>query len=746
MTMPTRFLIGHGERLVEPIPPITGGNESPTPYTVAQARARIGAMTQIAADDAAALPRLACPRDLTVASLTLHPAYLSKTGYPLDLLRSAGLNPVGSRPENIVPEQAARRVKGSDEPIRYHPTESRPTTKLFVAVTRAALSGWAQDLLIPVSDDDLSNPEKQIVRLERVDLNTARDRDRLTAATTTAEIVLHSADQIAVDGLVEFCADLDIELYLDRRRVTGGLIFIPVRGENQVLRALAQYSFTRVIRAVPEMRRLLEEPPEPVRSLPAVQAQLPDGGPIDPTLRVAVFDGGLPTDTVLSRWASAHTFPDSGPARPNYLDHGQKVTSAILFGSAPPGTPAGRPYAYVDHYQVLDSESDSDPYELYTVIERIESILTQRNYSFVSISIGPALPIETDEVHVWTSFWDRYLADGNTLTTIAIGNNGAYDRASGNARIQVPSDSVNAIAIGASDTSGQPWQRASYSAIGPGRAPAVVKPDVVTFGGSLQEPFICVDPGGNLATTCGTSFASPLAMRTALGIHTFFGSQVGPLAAKALIIHTADRQDGDDLLEVGRGRIKQNIDELTQCGDGEARILYQGTLEPAKYVRAAIPLPPDLPAGYANITATIVFASDVDPADPGNYTRSGLDVWFRPHRDALNSSGTLAKTASFFQNHDFSTEQELRRDAHKWDTVMHASHRKRTSSLSHPVFDIHYNARSGGHSAGDSPKIRYAMVITVRMPKVRDLYEQVLRTYATQLEALQPAIDLRLFT
>lgn len=121
-------------------------------------------------------------------------------------------------------------------------------------------------------------------------------------------------------------------------------------------------------------------------------------------------------------------------------------------------------------------------------------------------------------------------------------------------------------------------------------------------------------------------------------------------------------------------------------------------------------------------------------------------MWFRPHRDALNSSGTLAKTASFFQNHDFSTEQELRRDAHKWDTVMHASHRKRTSSLSHPVFDIHYNARSGGHSAGDSPKIRYAMVITVRMPKVRDLYEQVLRTYATQLEALQPAIDLRLFT
>lgn len=41
------------------------------------------------------------------------------------------------------------------------------------------------------------------------------------------------------------------------------------------------------------------------------------------------------------------------------------------------------------------------------------------------------------------------------LTLVAIGNNGAYDRASGNARVQVPSDSVNAVAIGAADKSSQ---------------------------------------------------------------------------------------------------------------------------------------------------------------------------------------------------------------------------------------------------------------------------------------------------
>ena len=169
MTAPTRFLIGHGERLVEPIPALAGGSDTPTPYTVEQARQRIGRMAQLVATEAAALPDRACPSDFTVASVTLHPAYLSKTGYPLDLLRATGLAPIGSRPHMVTPEQAARRVKGSDEPDRYHPTEPRPTTRLFVAATRANLTRWADDLLTPVSEDTLDLADKQIVRLERIE-------------------------------------------------------------------------------------------------------------------------------------------------------------------------------------------------------------------------------------------------------------------------------------------------------------------------------------------------------------------------------------------------------------------------------------------------------------------------------------------------------------------------------------------------------------------------------------------------
>ncbi|WP_404873279.1 S8 family serine peptidase, partial [Klebsiella pneumoniae] len=79
---------------------------------------------------------------------------------------------------------------------------------------------------------------------------------------------------------------------------------------------------------------------------------------------------------------------------------------------------------------------------------------------------------------------DDLLSDGETLMTIAVGNNGEMDKESGNARIQVPADSVNGLSIGAANsTDSNKWARSSYSAMGPGRSPGVIKPDLVTFGG-----------------------------------------------------------------------------------------------------------------------------------------------------------------------------------------------------------------------------------------------------------------------
>ncbi|MFD3706710.1 S8 family peptidase [Nocardia sp. NPDC058658] len=725
-----RFLIGFGERLTAPISPSRAGGSPQPPYTVAQARARLAPMLSAATASADALPKTACPEDETVTAVTLHPQYLSKSGYPTRLLTSLQLDPLGSRPVAIAPEHGTPRA----------------STLLFLATTRVNLQLLTARIC---ADAPLGSAENGIVSLAEFRLNNPEDRLRLTAAPrnseTVAELVLHSDRDIALQGLLDFSRDLDLDVAIDRRLDNGGLAFVPVTGTHAAIAALADYSFTRVIRRMPRMRTQLGRDTATRTSLSTFRPTLPTDEPTDRELTIAVFDGGLPTTSPLTRWVDAHTFADSAAPQRNYLDHGHRVTSALLFGSVDPVHPVPVPYGYIDHYQVLDEDTDDDQCELYAAIERIDSVLRQRKYEFVNVSIGPELPIEDDEVHAWTAFWDDYLSDGTTLATIAVGNNGEADRPSGNARVQVPADSVNALAIGSSDRVGAQWNRASYSAIGPGRSPGTVKPDLLAFGGSDHEPFHVVGPDGTAVPDSGTSFAAPMALRAALGARTLFGPKLGALDLKALLVHTAERRTSSPDSDSGHGRIAATLADMVLCGDGEARVLYQGELTPAKYLRAHIPLPAALPAGMVRIRATLVYATPVDPADPGSYTRSGLDVTFRPHDEKFAEPTRIhPDSAPFFRANELDPEAVLRRNSHKWDTVLHAERSKRVHSLRNPVFDIHHNARESGHSTATAQPIRYSMVITVRHAKVDDLYERVLSAYVTQLEALRPTIEIPL--
>jgi hypothetical protein len=93
----------------------------------------------------------------------------------------------------------------------------------------------------------------------------------------------------------------------------------------------------------------------------------------------------------------------------------------------------------VDHYRVLDETPGQDPRELYEVLERIQAVLTQEpTYQFINFSLGPILPVDDDDVHSWTSLLDEYLADGEKLVTVAVGNTGESDKASGLNRISMP--------------------------------------------------------------------------------------------------------------------------------------------------------------------------------------------------------------------------------------------------------------------------------------------------------------------
>jgi hypothetical protein len=394
---------------------------------------------------------------------------------------------------------------------------------------------------------------------------------------------------------------------------------------------------------------------------------------------------------------------------------------------------------------VLDQYSrGEDPLELYRTLGLVEQVLLSRTYQFINLSLGPDLPVEDQDVHAWTSVIDDLLSDGDTLMTVAVGNNGERDRESGNARVQVPADCVNALAVGAADDTEAEWARASYSAIGPGRSPGVVKPDLMAFGGNpISKYFHVLAPSAKptLTPQLGTSFAAPYLLRSAIGIRAILGDELSPLAIKALLVHASDPGEHDKL-EVGWGKIPEDILSIITCSHGVARVAYQGELKPGKYLRASLPLPAGGLSGNVRLKATFCYASPTDPQDAAAYTRAGLEVVFRPNDEKIRDNKLNANAKGFFDMSKYETEQERRSDRGKWETVLHGEKTFRGTSLKNPVFDIHYNAREAGARTVNADKIRYALIVSVEARKHTNLYNDILRTYAKTLIPIQPKVSL----
>lgn len=729
------FLLGKGERLVEDVAGVRGGGPKSPPYTFAEAKDRIVPMLARVVRGIDHLPPEACPNDVAVAVVTLNPEYIAKSYFPEKLLETVGLEPVGSRPRRVTPE---KRSKGRE------PKEAI-TTELFVMGPRSAFRAWRSQL-VNFAEDAVG--AKELPSIEQVATPTARDKVKGRVPKTgkvVFEVVLHSGGGVkgVVTQFQEYLKKIGIEQPLGRRFDAGGLSFVELEAPAEAVERIATFTPVRAVRQMPTLRIL--RPSFRSSRVPMETIELPTKGPVDPNIRVAIFDGGLPKGHPVTKWAKPIDPPGIGDAWDEFQKHGVGVTSAFLFGHIDPSKPLGRPYAPVDHYRVLDTTPGQDPHELYEVLARIDSVLVNKQYDFINLSIGPYPPVEDDDVHAWTAVLDDRLSRGDTLATIAVGNNGHLPAKDGLNRIQVPSDCVNALAVGACDNYETPWQRCAYSSVGPGRSPGVVKPDFVEFGGNLQRPFIVVHDGSKLAleATEGTSFSTPSVMRLGAGVRAHFGANLSILAIRALLVHTTEPSDFP-CEDVGRGRVARSLGEIVLCDDDTVRVVYQGNIAPARYIRAPIPVPSGAIPGKVTITATLCYPTGVDPHHPGNYTRAGLEPTFRPHDQKRkdpkqahpDSKGFFGKTQSGLM------EDELRRDAWKWENCLHTSVTFMGKTLRNPVLDIHYNARQAGRDFAPEEALPYALVVSVHAKHLGDLYDRVVRKYAKQLEALRPVVEI----
>ncbi|MET0263565.1 MAG: S8 family peptidase, partial [Rariglobus sp.] len=704
-------------------------------YTLLQALERLAPQIATASSELDKLPPDACPNDMAVALFTLNPSYIARSFFPNALLQAAGLASVGSRSVKNKPERWTRKTV---------PQECL-TTQLFVAGKRR---NFRELNALAASFDVFSHEADDFTHIEKV--APFIPRERIVSAGNEKdkffEIGIHLMPeddrQTVARAFSDYAHSLDAEVFDKLGFLVGTLWFVPVKIAHSRLDKLSKFSFIRVIRPVPKLRGFRPSPRSAGITIPC---NLPAAQPLPTAPIVAILDGGLPPRHTAAPWVRSYKLMDpAAKDAPDGTDHGLAVTSAFLFGPIPPKGGAARPFAPVDHLRVLDDDSSTeDPLELYRTLGFIEEILLSRQYQFINLSLGPDLAIEDTDVHAWTSVIDDLLSDGDTLMTVAIGNNGERDRQSGNARVQVPGDCVNALCTGATDSTKSGWKRAPYSAIGPGRSPGVIKPDLVAFGGDPAEYFHVLTPAktAELVPQMGTSFASPYMLRSAVGARAILGSDLTPLAIKALLIHAANHA-GHDKAEVGWGKIPEDVMEIITCPAGVARIVYQGELKPGKYLRASLPLPDGGLTGMIKLKATFCYACPTDPQDAACYTRAGLDVTFRPHDGKSDEGSANADTKGFFSKKQYATEAELRADSGKWETVLHNAKNMRGSSLRNPVFDIHYNAREGGASTRSADKIRYALIISVEAPKHADLYNDILRAYAKTLVPLQPQVSL----
>lgn len=731
------FLLGKGERLVEPVDVRSFGGPKIPPYTFSEAKGRIIPMLKAASTALDTLDLAACPSDQAVATITLNPDYIAKSYYPSNLFHAAGITPVGSRPIRITPE---KRSAGKE-------AKEAISTELFVMGTRSAFRNWANSVS---TWQQTTEGASELVTIEKIAAPAPPEKlikESFDTKSSVYEVILHSdelrGENFFIPKFREYLKTMGINAGLERRFYAGGLCFLQLDIPADKVTEVAKFTIVRAVRHMPPLRML--QPAIRTNGASAGVVTLPLDGPLDANIRVAIFDGGLPANHPVTKWATPIDAIGVGPSKPELLQHGVGVTSAFLFGHLKPGEVAARPYAKLDHYRVIDDAPGQNRYELFEILGRIHNVLTTSKYDLVNLSLGPQLPITDTEVHAWTAVLDEYLANGECLTTIAVGNDGEGDAEIAANRIQVPADCVNALSVGSANSPDEKWTRAPYSSVGPGRSPGLVKPDLVAFGGAIERPYLVLHDtmAPKLMPTGGTSFAAPEALRLAAGIRAHLGVALSPLAIKALLVHTSEASEIPHN-EIGWGRMAQRIDNVLLCADDTVRVVYQGTVTASKYVRVPIPMPEAELKGMVTITATLCYATKVDPHHPGNYTRAGLEPFFRPNKDVKNNpEARHASTKSFFgKNRPGMTEDELRRDAWKWENCQHASNRFRADTLKSPVFDIHYNARAESHNDTLSQELNYAMIVTVKAPKMTDLYDQVLRRYRSQLEALSSVIEV----
>lgn len=720
------FLFGKGETLISKEPPskVKPGDKENI-YTFEENVNRLYPGFEEIIEDSNKLPNLAMPNNQIVFELIIHPSFLSKSYFPKELFKEFNFEIVGSKELEYSPEKISKSKTAKELEV---------TALYYVSINIQTLEE-VMDSLYQITDEKI---QEQICRIEKVKPFYSDTKIHLKEInSTTFDLIIHNSSNgiNIVNALTYFISNIDSNITINHQREVDGLIFLNLSTQSKNIDQLSKFSYVRSIQPTPKLREIKTNSIKNEEKISIDSIKIKEDY-LNKDLNVAILDGGLTNETTFLRPYTRYIdMLYTMNQDQELLTHGTQVTSSFLFG--PLKENILTPFSRVTNYRVCDNTMD-----IYEVLEKIEEVLERNHPDFINLSIGPSGEIDNDTINIWTSILDNIFSTGEYFCTIAAGNDGETSYP----RIGAPSDCINALGIGASDTEDFiSWNKVGYSSIGPGRSPGFMKPDGLSFGGSDIEDFNVICEDNKIIPTQGTSFASPYTLRTAVGLKSLFNhKELTPIALKALMLHHTSKNKNHLDNHVGWGRFNSNPLDIMRCDDNEIKVLYQSTLDVGKTYKAIIPSPKDGYKGQINISATLCFFSPVSAEHPSSYSQFGLDVKFY----RTNSNGKLKPDSSFFNlgnsfQDDYLRESLLRKQFQKWETTVKGERKITGTSLGSPYFKIkHMGREAHGGQTTKKTTMQFALVLTIIAEEMHDFYDLINQEYPS-LEPIASTVELK---
>ncbi|WP_099204966.1 S8 family peptidase [Scatolibacter rhodanostii] len=676
-----------------------------------------------------------------VICMRMEPKFEAKSYSPDMLLSIDGITPIGGRKYTISKSE-----------------EGQVKSKLYFAKTNDDGLENLKHVLQSGQKDSVVTWQNQICTIRTIDL--LAPNEKLSGFSSTwdsglVEIVLHPFfwdDNFAME---QFLSILNLDK--DKYKMTGyhnGPLFCAAECTQETINKLLMFNPLRTIHPLGELNI------PNMRGKDFFDAPVPPIYKGKPQITIGIFDGGADeTLPHLKDFITVHNLT-SVNSHPSLIAHGTAVCGASLYGVLnykKSSEQLDTPIVSVESYRILPQKQTGNPLEdngLYPAIDEIEKVVTQRaDIKLYNLSFGPRGAIIDDDISRFTYALDILSTlPHHPLFCVAVGNDGDLPYPFN--RVQAPADLVNGLGIGAYtfDRTGDKV-RANYSCIGPGREGCKVKPDILEFGGSPENPAILISTTANKTITeCGTSFSSPI-VAGKLGKIMALSPEISPQMARTLLIHTAEDSEELGIEEIGFGFCTENIQDILNCEDNKVIVLYEGNIVPKQNIKLPILLP-NLNGikCNANITWTISTLAELNPNDVDSYTCNCIEDYFYPHDNHFNyfkntingrrqkaafaGSGEEQELIDLGYNRSdlpiskppkkFLSEDELRSQHLKWDTIVKKTLNMRVSSLHNPFFILHGMNRD----IFNTETMKYFVAITIDIPKYSGiLYDDILTQY-----------------